>query len=332
MKLEDIVVDPEFRDIIPPLSPDELDRLEKAITDSGEVLDPLKVWKGTGILLDGHNRYNILQKYPGLISAHAYQVKELEFEDRHAAAAWICANQLGRRNLSDHQKTMILGREYRERKLTAGEFHGNQYTTESGCPQNEDDQKRSENSKSSRTVMAIAKEHGVGHATVERSEQYLNGIEKAQTVDPEFAADIESRKIKPTKAQVIALRNLEGEELKEAVKGIREGKKAEKPKPAESNLPKQNRPGRTKEMREIEQKIGEVIGDTYNVDAPPMEYTIDSLKEDYRLAKRAILDQFTFILDHHREIAISSEGKDVFIEFMNDLGDELNRMFGVDAE
>ena len=36
MELSEIIIDPEFKAVIPSLTQDEFDRLEKAITDCGE--------------------------------------------------------------------------------------------------------------------------------------------------------------------------------------------------------------------------------------------------------------------------------------------------------
>lgn len=33
---------------------------------------------------------------------------------------WICKNQLGRRNLTDAQKTYLIGRQYEAQKMTVG--------------------------------------------------------------------------------------------------------------------------------------------------------------------------------------------------------------------
>lgn len=49
-------VDSEFRSLIPPLTDDEIQRLEASIMADG-CRDPLVVWNG--VIVDGHNRYAI---------------------------------------------------------------------------------------------------------------------------------------------------------------------------------------------------------------------------------------------------------------------------------
>ena len=55
-------IDPEFQSQIPPLTDDEFKQLEENILKEGKLLSPLIVWNNT--LVDGHNRYAILQKHP----------------------------------------------------------------------------------------------------------------------------------------------------------------------------------------------------------------------------------------------------------------------------
>ena len=102
----DLRIDPEFAEKIHPLSPEELEQLEANILAEGVVINPLIVWNG--VIVDGHNRYRILQKHPE-ITFHVY---EKEFLDRYEVIALICKNQLGRRNLTPEQRKFLLGKQY----------------------------------------------------------------------------------------------------------------------------------------------------------------------------------------------------------------------------
>ena len=115
-------IDPEFQSQIPPLTDDEFKQLEENILKEGKLLSPLIVWNNT--LVDGHNRYAILQKHPEIY----FSTMPLRFENREEAIAWICRNQLGRRNLSPEQKRYLLGKQYEAEKKAAKIFRGNQYT------------------------------------------------------------------------------------------------------------------------------------------------------------------------------------------------------------
>ena len=98
------------------------------------VLNPIITWNG--YIVDGHTRYHVLRKYPFIL----FEVIEKEFSSRYEALAWICKNQLGRRNLTPEQKKFLIGKQAEAEKQIKS-FHGNQYTlaSESGLVQNEPD-------------------------------------------------------------------------------------------------------------------------------------------------------------------------------------------------
>ena len=108
--LHPMIIDPEFKALIPPLAPEELAQLETNIIADG-CRDPLVTWRG--ILIDGHNRFAICSKH-GL----EFQSVEREFEDRQAAELWMIGNQMGRRNLEAIDKVPLLER---KREILAGQ-------------------------------------------------------------------------------------------------------------------------------------------------------------------------------------------------------------------
>jgi hypothetical protein len=114
----DVVVDGEFASLIPPLSADELRELEASLVEHGGARDPLIVWdreEEPPILLDGHNRLAICRRV-GL----PYSVKGIRFRGRDDAAKWMERNQLGRRNLTRSDFTLLLGRLYNRTKRPVG--------------------------------------------------------------------------------------------------------------------------------------------------------------------------------------------------------------------
>lgn len=95
-----IVVDPEFQALIPPLTPEEYADLTDNLLRDG-CRDPLSLWGD--VLIDGHNRYEICTKRG--ITFQAVQIAG--FESRDDAKLWIGCNQLGRRNLSGFQRAEL---------------------------------------------------------------------------------------------------------------------------------------------------------------------------------------------------------------------------------
>ena len=115
-------IDPEFQSQIPPLTDDEFKQLEENILKEGKLLSPLIVWGNT--LVDGYNRYAILQKHPEI----CFSTLPLRFANREEALAWICKNQLGRRNLTPEQKKFLIGKQYSVEHRKPGGNGNNQYT------------------------------------------------------------------------------------------------------------------------------------------------------------------------------------------------------------
>ena len=118
-------IDPEIQSQIPPLTDDEFKQLEENILKEGKLLSPLIVWGNT--LVDGHNRYEIVQEHPEI----SFSTMPLPFESREEVLVWICKNQLGRRNLTPEQKKFLIGKQYSVEHRKPGGNGNNQHTAAS---------------------------------------------------------------------------------------------------------------------------------------------------------------------------------------------------------
>lgn len=203
-------IDPEFQNKIPPLTVDEFRQLEENILEDGEVYEPIITWNG--IIVDGHNRWRIVQKHPEI----PYKTREMGFPDRWAAFDWMYKKQLGRRNLTDEQRMMLLGKMYEARKNSLGGNRGNQYAKVASS--------QNGNMANARVSEQIAQEMGVGKNTVLRAEKFAKGIEAIREADAEVAEKILAGKANISKAEVQSLAKAEPEVVKETAKSIKEGK------------------------------------------------------------------------------------------------------------
>ncbi len=173
----EITTDDEFKKMIPPLAEQERAGLEESILHDG-CLDPLIVWKGKGILIDGHNRKNICDQY-GI----GYQTRELAFDSREDAADWIDAHHLGRRNLTPDQISLIRGRRYNRRKAKHG---GNRRS------------KAQNGTLIKSTAEQIAQEAGVSKNTIKRDGQYAEAVSRLGIED-----EVTSKEINTPRGAVI---------------------------------------------------------------------------------------------------------------------------------
>ena len=224
-----LTIAPEFKGKIPPLREEELKQLEENILADGVIINPLIVWDD--MIVDGHNRYRILQKHPEI----QFTTYEKEFPDRYAAIAWICKNQLGRRNLTPQQFKYLVGQRYEAEKQSKGiEFQGNQYTSQdrSGLGQNDPDQKLHG------TRSRIAKETQTSDSYVRRAAHFAKGVDAAEETEPGIKQEILSGSIKPTEKAVVAIAKAPPEERPALVQQLRQAKETEKqeekPKPRRS--------------------------------------------------------------------------------------------------
>lgn len=92
--MNDLAIDPEISSLLVPHSHQELALLERSILDEG-CREPLAVWQGSRILLDGHARLDICRRH-----AVPFRTTEVDLPDRDAAVRWTLSSQLARRNLT----------------------------------------------------------------------------------------------------------------------------------------------------------------------------------------------------------------------------------------
>lgn len=206
-----------------------------------------------GVIVDGHHRYKILKENPTL----KYRVEEKTFENRYEAISWICLNQLGRRNLSAAQKTILMGRRYQAEKDAhgAGEgFRGNQYT-DLVSPQNEDLPKIRD-----KTAHRIASEMGVGHSTIERAEKYVNALDVAEEDFPGITKDIQSGKIRATHDEMLTIGKASPEKRKELVDCLYV---------PTSNMSREEREQERQRRKELFRSIDNLYAGHLNTERPP---------------------------------------------------------------
>jgi DNA modification methylase len=205
MKIE-LIVNPELKKHIPPLKPYEYQALEQSIINEG-CRDDIIIWYNKAdepekmycqnccqevipklsdgsyqcsvcdatisiakyTIVDGHNRNEICQRHD-----IEFKTEIHEFDNIEDVKDWIDENQLGRRNLTDDQRRLIIGKRYnREKKqgvrtdLTSGQ-----------------------NVQKLTTAKKIAKENKVNEKTVRRCGQLATEFEHMEVEKPELAKEI----------------------------------------------------------------------------------------------------------------------------------------------
>lgn len=101
--LIDLIRDPEFERFLPEPGRETDQQLEEQLVRDGGPRDPICVWAGKKIILDGYRRHAICKKHD-----LPFAVEEVELPDREAAKLWMIRQQLMRRNLDAHQRSVLL--------------------------------------------------------------------------------------------------------------------------------------------------------------------------------------------------------------------------------
>lgn len=180
----------ELEDFIPAMDVIQRNELKKSIISEG-LRDEIIVWeKGSDlIIVDGHNRYRILQELERLDKLR-YKVRHFESIDE--VKEWMLILQLGRRNLTSYQSSVLRGTLYSLRKLKT---KSNRYT---------------KSSSSEKTVEKIAKEYGVSSATISNDLNFVKGI---NLLNEQLKRNVLNHSIKVKKSDIEKLGKKDTDEI-----------------------------------------------------------------------------------------------------------------------
>lgn len=202
----ELKIDDEFKNLIPPLSADEYQQLKQNIIQEG-CREAIITWNG--YIIDGHNRYKICSQI-GI----SFQVYSLNLHSREEVIAWICTNQLGRRNISGETRKYLIGKRYEAEKVigTANAVGSNQYVRKV------DKSKKWVHPNSNRTLqktaMRLGSEYHISHATVNKYAIYAHALDMLGKKEPEIVPKILSGRIKLSHENLIELSKLPNADVK----------------------------------------------------------------------------------------------------------------------
>lgn len=205
MGLRKLKTDEEFKHLIRPLLRKEYLQLEQNILADG-CRDPIVVWHD--VIVDGHNRYEICMRH-GI----PFDTKDMEFECREAAIAWICANQLGRRNITEETRKFLIGMQYESEKVVTrirNKIGKNQHTVDISSMNEEEADKACRHW----TAQRIAEENNVSAATVQKYAIFTRALEEIGKKEPRLVPKILSGQYKIAHRHVMEMAELPPEDLR----------------------------------------------------------------------------------------------------------------------
>ena len=288
----ELKIDPEFRDKIPPLTDAEFEQLEENILADGEVYEPICVWNGT--IVDGHNRWKIVQEHPEI----PYRTREMDFADKWEAFEWMYKKQLGRRNLSDEQRTMLMGNMLSVRKKRVGAPDGNKNRCENNLVKNTE-LKKDQKAIKEGTAGEIAKELGVSEKTVRNAEKFAEGIDALEKISKEASGKILNGGSGVAKKDVMALPYLGEEQQKKFAEAVISGNVKET----------KQKSGFTSKMREQKKLVDEVVSEMYSPEVKP--FSIEMLEGDIELNGRNYIELLRSTLIERSTLLVGENRKRV---------------------
>lgn len=170
--MSDIKIKEEFKSLIPKLTAEEYEGLEKSIIQDG-CRDKIVTWHS--YIIDGHNRYEICKKHN-----IAFEVLEKDdFEAEADVKLWMIYNQIGKRNLTNIQKAELAIQIEKIEQVMAKErqlanlkqYSDKQETLETS--QSTDTPNLVERTRSSESLVKAAKSVGIGYETVRKTKHIL---------------------------------------------------------------------------------------------------------------------------------------------------------------
>jgi len=178
VKAQEIIIDEEFRSLLPELDKDTYAALSANIAANG-CRDALVLWNG--ILIDGHNRLRAC-----LENDVPYRTVSKEFASRELVIIWIIANQIARRNLSSMQLAHYRGVHYRADKQLTSNPEGRNYPRESAAVSTEELDGNNYHQANIRTTsQRLAQQYKVSEKTIRTDAKIAEVIDAIGAASPE---------------------------------------------------------------------------------------------------------------------------------------------------
>ena len=200
----ELIIDSEFKNLIPPMKPEEFQGLKENIVNNGyDILYPIVIWNN--IIIDGHNRYSICKQFN-----IQFSVSEKNFNNRFEVMNWIINNQLNRRSMTNEQRSYLIGKRYQEEKKEEGrpKIGNNVVPLVTLRPNN------------SNIEQKIAEKYKVSPETVRKAEKFANAIDEVANNASINPYKILGREIKATRKDIVGLSQQSAEVQKEIIEKV----------------------------------------------------------------------------------------------------------------
>ena len=179
--MKELKIDPELRDLLPRLSKEKFEGLEKMILDEGYDGTPILIWNG--YIVDGHHRYKIFKKHN--IEFNIEEISLPKDSEKSDVMDWMITYQDVRRNMCEAEKIYANDKvsarrieEENEKKRLEGNRKGADITNGHSVSVQMDAERKQQRDRSTNTREQRAKIAGVSAGTVARYDTVMNSDNK----------------------------------------------------------------------------------------------------------------------------------------------------------
>lgn len=206
-------IDEIFRNLIPPLSPNEYKQLEERLKSDG-CRDPIYIWNET--IIDGHNRHEICLRH------HIpFKTQQIHLETRNEVIGWICANQIDRRDITEETRKYLIGKRYEaEKHVRLPNVEGTKQCSSDKEIRPTFGGETSPETTRSKTARRLGEEYHLSHATIEKYGAYTRAIDTLTEKNKELTPKILSGQTKISFENVLELSRLPVRELSQISKHL----------------------------------------------------------------------------------------------------------------
>ncbi len=273
---------------------------------------PAIVWDNK--LIDGHHRRQIILKHPEL----PFQIKEVAFNNKYEAIAWICKNQAGRRNLTSEQLSYLIGKRYQAEKQSRGSQERFQRKDSDESPKG----KIYPLEDTHATAIKIADENGISEKSVRLFGEYAKGVDAAEAACPGVKQELLSGSFKPTKPEVIALSKLPANEVADKLSEYRR-EQAEREAKRQKDRDEKRR--RAEEAKEAGKQFTSISELSANMAEPKRRNDVSNV---IGIISDAALEMKDTCETHIAEFPqLMKEDKPLLLQALKDLKEYLNEIF-----
>ena len=178
--MKELKIDSELRDLLPHLSKEKFEGLEKMILEEGYDGTPILIWNG--YIVDGHHRYKIFKKHN--IEFNTEEISLSKDSDKSDVMDWMITYQDVRRNMCEAEKIYANDKvstrriqEENEKKIKEG-YSKERRSEKSSCVQMDAGSNVQQRDRSTNTREQRAKIAGVSAGTVARYDTVMNSDNK----------------------------------------------------------------------------------------------------------------------------------------------------------